>query len=446
MADRCPGGQGPGRRKLLPVFEALKYRDFRWIWIGQTVHAFALWAQMIALPLLVLEITDNSAAQLGGVVAVRVVPTLLVGPWAGVVADWFDRRAVLIITKWNNLILSAAIATLVATGRIELWHVYVWVFLRGATQVFDQPARYAMIPNIMPRHLVTQAMALLSSTQNIMRIVGAAGAGVIAEYLGLAWTFSIICAAAAAGLFATYLIGVVRHERAGTPGLRGMTSGLIEGARYSVTHPTIRGVLIISLVYFTFGISYMQVFAPLFAVEVLDIGRDGLGLLFALTGVGALLASLVIARVQPLRLGVILPLTVAVMGLGLFTFSATSYVPGSAGIVLPLVTIAIVGSSQTSFMALSRSVMLQSAPEDLRGRVLAFVSLDRAMMAAGGAVGGFLSERYGVQPTQILFGLICMVAGLAVLVSLGEFRRYTAAGVAGSRGSGRHDSEPEPAP
>ena len=417
------------------MFEALKYRDFRWIWIGQTAHAFALWAQMIALPLLVLEITNNSAAQLGVVVAVRVVPTLLLGPWAGVIADWYDRRAVLIITKWNNLILSAVIATLVATGQIELWHVYVWVFLRGATQVFDQPARYAMIPDIMPGHLVTQAMALLSSTQNIMRIVGAAGAGVIAEYVGLSWTFSIICATAAIGLCATYLIHVAHNERAGTAGLRGMTSGLIEGARYSVTHPTIRGVLIISLVYFTFGMSYMQVFAPLFAVEVLEIGRDGLGLLFALTGVGALLASLVIARVQPVRLGVVLPLAVAVMGLGLFGFSATSYLPGLAGIVLPLIMIAIVGSSQTSFMSLSRSVMLQSSPEELRGRVLAFISLDRAMMAAGGAAGGFLSASYGVQPTQMLFGLICTVGGLAVFISLGELRRFTAVGVVGSRGS-----------
>lgn len=80
----------------MSTFESLKYRNFRWIWLGQTTHALALWAQIIALPLLVLEITGNDPAQLGAVIAVRVVPTLLLGVWAGVVADWFNRRTILL--------------------------------------------------------------------------------------------------------------------------------------------------------------------------------------------------------------------------------------------------------------------------------------------------------------------------------------------------------------
>lgn len=216
------------------MFDALKYKDFQWIWASQTAHAFALWAQMVALPLLVLEITDNSAAQLGAVIAVRTIPTLFLGPWAGVVADWFDRRIILIMTKWTNLVLSIAIAILVGTGIIELWHIYVWMFLRGATQVFDQPARYSMVPSILPATLVTQGMALLSSTQNFMRILGATGAGFLAEYLGLSWTFSVIAVAAAMGLVATYQIHVAANERAGSSGIKGMTAGLIEGAKYSV--------------------------------------------------------------------------------------------------------------------------------------------------------------------------------------------------------------------
>ena len=80
----------------MSTFESLKYRNFRWIWLGQTTHALALWAQIIALPLLVLEITGNDPTQLGAVIAVRVVPTLLLGVWAGVVADWFNRRTSLL--------------------------------------------------------------------------------------------------------------------------------------------------------------------------------------------------------------------------------------------------------------------------------------------------------------------------------------------------------------
>ena len=409
------------------MFEALKYKDYRWIWTGQTAHAFTLWAQMIALPLLVLEITDNSAAQLGGVIAMRTVPTLFLSPAAGVVADWFDRRKVLMATKWSNLALSVVIAWLVVAGQVQLWHLYLWMFLLGATQVFDQPARFSMIPSVLPRELVTQGMALLSSTQNIMRIVGAAGAGVIAEYLGLGWTFTIISIAATASLYATFRLHVEANRRAGAAGFRGMTAGLVEGAKYAVSDPTIRGVLVVSLVYFTFGMSFMQVFAPLFAVEVLEIGRDGLGLLFALTGAGALAASLLIARLRPARLGLVLPLTVTAMGASLMLFAATSYFEPPAGVIVPLAVATLVGAAQTSFMALSRAVMMQSAPDEMRGRVLAFISVDRAMIAGGVALGGVLSAVYGVQPTQLAFGAICFAGSLVVFAAMSGLRSFSTA-------------------
>ncbi len=170
--------------------------------------------------------------------------------------------------------------------------------------------------------------------------------------------------------------------------------------------------------------SYMQVFAPLFAIEVLDIGRSGLGFMLALTGAGALVTALIIANIQPTRLGLILPLGVAAMGTALFVFSLTSYLPGIAGIIVPLVMITVVGALQTTFMSLSRSLMLHAAPAEMRGRVLAFISLDRAMMAAGGAVGGVLAAWQGVQLTQMLFGLICAVGGLTVFFLLGDLRRF----------------------
>ncbi len=393
--------------------------------MSQTAHAFALWAQMVALPLLVLEITDNSAAQLGAVIAVRTVPTLFLGPWAGVVADWFDRRRILILTKWANLLLSIAIALIVTSGSVELWHIYVWMLLRGATQVFDQPARYSMVPSILPDNLVTQGMALLSSTQNFMRILGATGAGFIAEYFGLSWTFSVIAVAAALGLMATYQIHVAANERAGRSGFRGMTTGLIEGAKFSVQNRTIRGILIISLIYFTFGMSFMQVFAPLFAVKVLEIGRDGLGVMLALTGGGALVASLVIAHTRPSRLGLVLLTTVIAIGAALALFSLSTYLPRPAGLFLPMALVTLVGASQTTFMSLSRSVMVQSSPPDMRGRVLAFISMDRAMMAAGGAVGGILSAVYGTQPVQIVFGATCVVGGGVALLWLRDLRMFS---------------------
>ncbi len=281
-----------------------------------------------------------------------------------------------------------------------------------------------MIPSILPDHLVTNAMALLSSTQNVMRIAGAAGAGLVAEYFGLSGAFIIIAVMAGLSTATTHMLQVVPQKRPGKAGFRGMAAGLVEGARFTVHHSTIRGVLIISLIYFTFGMSYMQVFAPLFAIEVLDIGRSGLGLMLALTGAGALVTALTIAKTQPVRLGVILPLGVAAMGIALFVFSLTSYLPGIAGIIVPLIVITVVGALQTTFMSLSRALMLHAAPAEMRGRVLAFISLDRAMMAAGGAVGGVLAAWQGVQLTQMVFGLICAVGGISVFIFLGDLRSF----------------------
>ena len=280
---------------------------------------------------------------------------------------------------------SSVIAGRVGFCGVELCHLYVCQALRGASQFFDHPARYSMIPSILPGHLVTNAMALLSSTQNIMRIVGAAGAGLVAEYFGLSGAFLVIAVMAGLSTATTHMLRVDDHTRPGKAGLKGMAAGLVEGARFTLGHSTIRGVLIISLIYFTFGMSYMQVFAPLFAIEVLDIGRSGLGFMLALTGAGALVTALTIANTQPVRLGVILPLGVAAMGIALFVFSLTSYLPGVAGIIVPLAVIVVVGALQTTFMSLSRALMLNAAPPEMRGRVLAFISLDRAMMAAGGA-------------------------------------------------------------
>jgi len=207
-----------------------------------------------------------------------------------------------------------------------------------------------------------------------------------------------------------------------------MTSGLAEGARFAIKKPEIRGVLLISLVYFAFGMSYMQVFAPLFAVEVLDIGRGGLGMMLSITGIGALAAALYVANKQPTRLGLILPLDVAAFGVALILFTGSTYLPGTWGLAIPMALMLAIGALQTTFMSLSRSLMVQVAPDEMRGRILSFVSLDRSMMAFGGAAGGFLVGAYGVQITQIGFGIVCVVGGLLVLVMTPGFRAFSGQG------------------
>jgi MFS family permease len=411
------------------AFAALNYRDFRLVWIGQSCSAFAMWMENIARPLLVLEITHNDAAQLGAVIAVRTIPTLLLGLWAGVIADWFDRKTVLRATRITCFVVSLLFAVLLLSGRLELWHIYLLVFFRGGIQAFDQPVRGSLVPSMVPARLVTSAMALLSSTQNLMRIIGAAGAGASVGFIGLDGTFVCIAVLYAGSVITTSLLRVEAHERPTARGAGAMLAGMLEGLGYARRRPEVLGVLIVALVHFGFGMVYVQVFTPLFAVHVLDIGRSGLGYLLAFSGAGALLAALSIARQPPARIGLVLPLGVSVMGLALMVFSASTYLPSIAGLIFPFVFITAVGACQATFMSLSRALLVQAAPIELRGRVLSLISLDRAAMAIGAAVAGLVADSTGVQVAQLVFGVTCLAGGLAVLVLIPGLRRFRLDGI-----------------
>ena len=126
-----PAGTAPSR--------PLRYRNFRYLWLGQISHAGALWMEQLARPVLIWELT-GSGAHMGGVVAMRTLPQLFFGVWAGVVSDWFDRRRVLLIDKVGVLILNIIFAALIVTGNLEIWHIYLVSFLRGTMMAFDQPA------------------------------------------------------------------------------------------------------------------------------------------------------------------------------------------------------------------------------------------------------------------------------------------------------------------
>lgn len=407
------------------TFSSLRIRNFRYLWLGQLSHASALWMEQVARPFLVLHITDDSALHLGGVIAMRTLPQLLFGLWAGVVSDWFDRRTVLLLDKTGVLILNSVFAVLVVTGLIELWHIYVFSFLRGTMMAFDQPARQALIPAVVPSNRVTNAVALMSATQSTMRIIGTSLGGFAVWALGFGGTFVVIAVIYSGAVIATYLLRVPAHERPPEAGAAAMVRGLVDGARLSLRNSAIRGVLILSFVYFTFGMSYMQVFAPLFSKEVLDIGERGFGFMMSLTGIGALLAALVIAKRQPTRLGRILPAIVITFGFMLIAFSLGTYLPHPIGIIVPLALLTVVGGLQSSYFALSNSMLLHAAPENMRGRVISLLSLDRAMVTAGAASAGLLAHAQGVQIAQIIYGVVVIIGAGTILLLNSSFRSVT---------------------
>ena len=439
---------------LSGTFAPLRSRDYRLLWFGQGVHAFALWMEQIARPFLVLAMTDGSAAHVGGVLAVRTVPQLFFGVFAGVVTDWFDRRAILVITKVSVFILSALFAALMVFGRLELWHVYVFQFIRGTFMAFDQPTRQSMIASLVPPEQMVSGVALMSGTQNVMRILGSTAGGLGIWVFGLTGAFVVVAIIYVGAVVTTWMISTTVQQKPQESGARAMANGLVEGATWAWGNTTIRAILLLSFVYFTFGMAYTQVFVPLFAVQVMHIGEAGAGLMVSLTGAGALVSVLVISSWQPTRVGIALPFIVWTFGLMLVGFSLATYLPNPYGLILPFIFMALTGSTQTLFFSLSNATMLTVAPPEMRGRVISLLSLDRGLMSLGGMGAGFLVELRGVQIAQITFGVVCIVGGLAVLLLYREFRiarldpaAIEAAGRAGRHGEGLAGAvAPSPAP
>ena len=319
------------------TWASLKITNFRYLWLGQAGHAAGIWMEQAARPFLVLDLTDGSASHVGGVLAVRTVPQFIFGMWAGVIADSFDRRQVLLIGKAATFVLNIAFAVILALGLLELWHMYAYSVVRGTLMAFDQPARMGLVPSVVPDTHVTNAVALMSATQNSMRILGAASGGILYAVFGATGAFALIAAVYVVPVASTYLMRATPVKSTVTRSASGLTSGLIEGMRYSFSHAAIRGVLLLSMIYFMFGMSFLQVFSPLFAEKVFEHrqrrlrrhdGADGRRL--------PCFASLLIANRQPDRLGTILPMIAAVFGFVLIAFSLTSYIPGPFGFDHPV--------------------------------------------------------------------------------------------------------------
>ena len=405
------------------IFASLRYRNLRLLWIGQTGHAAAVWMEQIARPWLVLELTNDNAAHVGGMMAMRVLPQLFFGVWAGVIADRFDRKTLLFGTKLGVFILNVTFATILVTGNIELWHVYATSLIRGTFMAFDQPARQSLIADAVPAPLLTNAVALMASTQNFMRIAGVMLSAVLIALLGLNGTFITIAAVYLVTVVATKLIDIPARQRP-RGGASAMAGDLAEGFRFAWSAPPIRGVLVLSLVFYGAAMMWMQLFAALFARTVLDIGEIGFGALVAAGGVGSLISSLALA-IHPSRTpGRRIASSVVAMGAFLMVFAAAPWLPDPFRIGATFVAIFGVGLFHGGYLPLSHTILLTAAPEHLRGRVISIVSLDRAMTAAGAAGGGVLAAGFGAQNTQLLYGGLTLLGGFAVLILARGLRDY----------------------
>jgi MFS family permease len=398
------------------TFRALHYPGYRYLWLGQLGHSATMWMEQVVRPLLILELT-HSPLQVGLVVSVRMIPQLLFGLLAGVIADKYNKRLVLMFSQIVTMIMHLILAILILLGRIEVWQVFVTAFISGGSMSFNQPARQSLIPRLVPSDLILNAIALNTAAMNTMRVLGAGLAGALLVFLDYGEVYLLNAIIFIYVIWTTAKISLKKNEPLPEsplekPAIEKKTSilhDLMEGFRYMAANRLVLYLVGMALILFLIGLPYQQVFVPLLALNVLHIGRSGAGWMLALTGVGALIGSLTMASVRQLpRRGLILMSFIVILG------SALVLLAQSRWIFLSAIALIFAGGMTTAYNSLNISLLFEQSPPNYHGRVLSLMSLDRGFVSVGAVLAGGLAETFGPQFGLAALALTCI--GITLLI------------------------------
>ncbi len=404
-------------KNIPETFRALRYPGFRYMWLGQMGHSAAMWMEQVVRPLLILELT-GSALQVGLVIALRMIPQFVFGLLAGVVADRYNKRRVLMLSQAVTMLMHLMLAFLIFSGAIQIWQIFVTAFISGASMAFNQPARQSLIPRLVPDAILLNALALNTAAMNIMRVLGASLAGFLLLFLDYDQVYLFNAILFLGVIWTTFRM---RELSPTSPGESLRTSkphtcnsfigDLNEGFKYILGNRSILYLVGLAIVLFVFAQPYQQVFIPLIALDVLHIGRSGAGWLLALTGVGALIGSLSLASRKSLpHRGIVMMAFLVIFGIALAMLAFSEWLPVSAFALI------IAGGMTTSYNALNTSLLLEKSPPEYHGRVMSLMSLDRGLVSVGAVFAGFLAELLGPRGGLTVIAAACV--GITVLVFL----------------------------
>ena len=341
---------------------ALRYRNYRLFFGGQSVSLVGTWMTRIATSWLVYRMT-HSAFLLGVAGFSLQIPILLLGPFAGVWVDRLDRHRVLVVTQILSMLQSFCLAVLALTGRITVADIIALSLLQGAINAFDMPARQAFVVQMVEdRADLSNAIALNSSMVNGARLIGPSVAGIIIAIFGEGYCF-LIDGFSYLAVIASLLLMHITREQARSHRSQ-MTRELKEGWHYVSHFTPIRSILVLLGLVSLVGMPY-TVLMPIFAGSVLHGGAHTLGFLMGAAGVGALVGALRLAtRRTVVGLGRVVAMTSAGFGAGLFAFSNSRWLP------LSLLLMMFTGFCMMTQMASSNTILQTIVDEDKRGRVM----------------------------------------------------------------------------
>jgi len=380
---------------------AIRHRQYRIFWIGTlfawTGNQILTWA----IPWHIRNFTDDPFA-LGAIGLIRLVPTILLSLFAGLIADSISRRKVVFITQSVMATIALCYAGLSWTGVIQLWHIYVLLGAQATTYIFDLPARYSLTPNLVPKRDLPNALSVELLGIQVGSLVGPVFSGVLlqrfgqpAAYIGAACFIGVM-------LLALVLMGTIPQRKI-TRTQTGIDWGSIrEGAGFTLRHPLIFPGMLLD--FLATLLTRADSLMPYFARDILGLNAVQYGWLSASSAMGAVMASTALSQVRTIRQqGKILIGAVGMVGLGAVIFGSSRSFP------LSMAALILAGASDSVSSIIRSTIRQQHTPDHLRGRM---TSVNQIFFSGGPYLGdvksGFLGGLIGVPLAIALGGVVCI--------------------------------------
>ena len=424
------------------MFAALRHRDFRLLWAGLLLSftgtfmqsAAVLWHVSLLVP------DDRRALALGFVGLARVGPIVVFSLISGVAADALNRRALMLATQSIMAVLAAVLAILTLRGLSSVWPIYALAVCSSAAGAFDMPARQALLPTLVPRSDLPNAISLNTIALQAASVVGPALGGLMIAGANVGWVYA---ANAVSFLFVIGALAMMKgqgrtHIASGRDaGARGQfsTAAALEGLRFVFRTPLIRSTMLLD--FFATFFSSATALLPIFAQDVLHVGARGYGWLYAAPAAGALVASAAMVRAVDRieHRGWVLIASVLVYGLATVAFGV------STAFWLTFACLAVTGAADTVSMVFRNLIRQLETPDHLRGRM---IGVNMVFFMGGPQLGeleaGLAANWLGPVFSVVSGGLGCVAATAWIAARTPGLRAYRRTEDAAAAGPPAHGS------
>ena len=399
---------------------ALQHREFRLLWYGTIFTSMATWMDSIARGWLMYELT-HSSFQLGLVRGVQAIPTLLLSPIAGSAADLYSRKTQIIVAQIIDVILYLWVATMIFTGHIEPWIIYVTSIGLATVQTFQQPSRASMVSDSVPPSYLTNALGLNAFVFNSARSAGPALAGILIAAFGTGASYSV---QAIFYLLATVWTFMLRAEGRAASRAKSLAHGgvsfsqnIVEGWKFSWRNDEVRiSMLIVSISMFL--LIPFTTLLPVYARDILHVGASGQGVLLTSMGIGALFSSVLVAWLgDRMPRGLFMLGGVALYGVLVVIFSASTWYS------LSIVTMFFIGLCHVTSHALIQTVIQSYSPPEFRGRTMAIFHMTQVILVVGAMFIGALASLIGARWAATSMSLLGTGLMVAIYIAMPKARQ-----------------------